>query len=240
MASTVTGETLPPITGTMQACEVSAALLETAKQVKMLVEYQYDDEGLPTTTFAREIGAIIMPPGTTLDIAVPVGTTYADVVTRIETMWLTDDEKTQYRDNKASVLPFWAVADNLQSNGAPDFAGRFKIQADFRAGDLSISGVTGIVAGLGSKDVTLSEEEMPTHTHKLIVPQAESTKADPKANRFLYTPGSAGGIGGNGENPDTWPTQATLVPATMGGGLPHNNMPPFVIVVVAWRTNRMT
>lgn len=238
MGSPVTTDTIPTITGSMRACDAFKALLQSVKELSKLADWLFDDEGLPNVEVAREFGSLIFPPGSTMDVVVSAGTNHDDAIKQVEKMWLTDDEKTAYDTNRDSVQPFWVLADHEGRSGAPNMAGRFKLNADFRNLDAgNVAGTVGVTSPGGSKEHVLTEAELPAHDHPLEFPQAEGTQANPLANRFLYTPEDAGGVPGSGTL-DTWP-KVTLG-SSAGEGKAHNNMPPYYVVVVAYRTNRMS
>lgn len=238
MASPVTSDTIPSVTGSMQACAAFKALLQSVRELSSLADWLFDDDGLPSVEVAREFGSIIYPPGSLMDIVVGIGETQANVIKQVEKMWLTDEEKTAYDVSRDSVQPFWVLADHDQKSGAPNMSGRFRLTADFRSdSDGNVSGVAGVDFPGGSKEHKLTEEELPSHSHPIEFPQAEGTQADPLANRFLYTPEADGGVPGSGDL-GTWP-KVTIESAT-GGGKAHSQMPPYYVVVTCFRTTRVT
>lgn len=239
MGSPVTSETVQVITGSMESCDALKAILQTVKDLKALVGWLFDEDGLPQISAAREVGALIFPPGSTMDIVVSEGMSQEDVRAQVEKMWLTPTEQDSYDDSRDAVAPFWVVADEERRGGAPNLAGRFKLAADFRELEAgNASGLVGIEGPGGDKEHLLTLDEIPEHEHELKIPTAEGVEADPLVGRFLYTPKVNGGIGGDGADVDTFPKVDLANPA--GGGKPHNNMPPYHVVVVAYRTTRMS
>lgn len=240
MASPVTTDTIPTITGSMEACDANKALLEAVNQLRFLVGWLFDDEGLPKVQAVREFGSVLFIPGMVIDVVIAQSTPrdgQGGVREQIETMWLTDEEIAAYRDDRNSVEPFWVLCDEERKSGAPDMSGRVRVNADFRALETNVLGVQGIAPAGGSKDHVLVADELPEHTHILKVPSAEGTQADPQGGRFLYTPRDSGGIGGGGSDVSTWP-QMTLTPESVGAGEAHNNLQPYYVVVTAMRTTR--
>lgn len=238
MASPVTPDTIPSVNGSMQSCAAFKALLQSVKELSSLADWLFDDDGLPSVEIAREFGSIIYPPGAVMDLVIGIGETHANVIKQVEKMWLTAEEKAAYDADRNSVQPFWVLADHEGKSGAPNLSGRFRLMADFRDVDSgNVSGVAGVDFPGGSKDHVLTEDELAAHTHPLEFPQAEGTQADPLAGRFLYTPKADGGVPGSGDL-STWP-KVTLAESA-GGGKAHNNMPPYHVVVTAYRTTRMT
>lgn len=253
MPSTVTGDDIIDINGaTMEPCDVMSALIENSKQLKNLINYQFGDDGLPTIEFVRDIGHKLLPPGTFLDFYFPSGTSQDAARSAVEKTWLTAAEITLY-DNpttKNQVTPFFVVADELTTNGAPNMSGRFRLQADYRAAAQSSSGVSGVGVSGGIKENLLTIDQMPKHKHTTFARMAQGTYAGPSPGRFLYTPETEGGIGGSG-SPDVskWDpdTKVDLDSSEVGGTagetgvdvVAHTNMPPYYVVIMAFRTKRV-
>lgn len=239
MASPVTGDSVPTINGSQKACASFKALLQSVRELASLADYLFDDNGLPNVEVVREIGSIIYPPGSLMEIVVPIGTS-RDLATRqVEQMWLTDEEKTLYLQDRNSVTPFWVLADQDGRLGAPNLSGRFKLAADWRALDSgNVSGVVGVEAPGGAKSHVLTEGEIPAHSHPLSFVTAKGFDASPQTNRFLFTPPEYSTDPNQVSQTTNWPKleMATLT----GGGKEHNNMPPYYVVAVAYRTSRTT
>lgn len=75
----------------------------------------------------------------------------------------------------------------------------------------------------GSETVTLLESEMPVHTHGLSTSQRPADGIDPS--------GLAPGTGNNMYAPASTSNVVTAAPEALqyaGGGLPHNNMQPYL------------
>jgi len=234
MPSGVTGDDIPKISGAMEPCDVMSALLESVKKLTSLVEGLYDDEGLPTLVHAREVGAITFPQGCLLNFYIPVGTSVAEATRTIETIWLTEEEIDLYDSHdpaeKASVRPFWVIANAENTQSAPDVSGRFLLAADFGLEEDSPSGLTGIVPPGGDKGIILTIDELPKHKHTTEFIMAEGEDFDKKAQMLM--------------NPEmtTVPDldRAHLPSDEVGGDKAHSNMPPYFVVVVAYRTGRMS
>lgn len=75
----------------------------------------------------------------------------------------------------------------------------------------------------GVEFVTLLESEIPAHTHSVTASQGDATDQSP-ANGMLAT--TIGLKAYNGNTPDVSLAPASL--AVTGGGLPHNNMQPYL------------
>ena len=75
----------------------------------------------------------------------------------------------------------------------------------------------------GEANVTLTTEEMPAHTHTL------------QGDHLFYISGGGSGVSASGN----WGgdrTPGKNVTTSTGGGLPHNNMPPYLAVYMWKRT----
>jgi microcystin-dependent protein len=245
MPSPITGDDIPKISGSMEPCDVMSALLESVEKLTMLVEGLYDDEGLPTLVHAREIAAISFPQGCMMQFHFSSGTSLTEVTRTIETIWLTEEEIDSYdsRDPavKASVRPFWVIANAENTQGGPDVSGRFLLAADYGLEEDSPSGLTGIAPPGGDKEIILSVDEMPIHDHEVIVGGAKGTIADPDTGRFLFSPKKERiqeGVGTPDSSSKAYPELELGL--KMGGGKAHPNMPPYFVVIVAYRTGRMS
>jgi microcystin-dependent protein len=241
MGSPVIKDSIPVITGSMQSCDSFKALLQSVKQLGSLVEWLFDDDGLPNVEIAREFGAIIHPPGSTMDYVLSPGTSLDSARQQVETLWLNEDEQDAYTTSRDSVQPFWVIADDEQRGGAPNMAGRFKLNADFRllnAGN--VSGLVGLEAPGGAKDHTLVISELPAHVHELTVPAALGPRPDINGVGQVYVPKDDGGEGDGGSlgDVDDYP-QVDMANST-GNDQPHNNMPPYYVVLTIYRTSRMS
>ena len=115
-------------------------------------------------------------------------------------LWYPSDSTLTSLSLISSTVPVgWAICDGTQ--GTPDLRGRFVLMAQDSAHPIMSTG--------GVEKHTLTEAEMPTHSHYGGAPYGGSVQ------------GSSGGEGRaqNGES------------STKGGNQPHNNMPPFYTLV---------
>jgi microcystin-dependent protein len=75
----------------------------------------------------------------------------------------------------------------------------------------------------GSTGVTLTTSTMPGHSHTALAVAGEGTRTGPSGNETAQLRGHAYGPTAN----------SIMSPAALGasgGGLPHNNLPPYVVV----------
>jgi microcystin-dependent protein len=130
----------------------------------------------------------------------------------------------------ASVPSGFALCDGGIVNGSqtPDLRGRFIVGQDPRTsypgGTIWDSNYNGIGNTGGAKDVTLMEDQMPSHTHTLV----------PGRNFVGFA--TRGRLGENGDGdavasnrrnaPNVSPTGINPT----GGGLPHENRPPYFVL----------
>ena len=112
--------------------------------------------------------------------------------------------------------------DGIQTFGLPDLRGRVPVHSG-QGGGLSpyVVGQKG-----GAENVTLISQQLPAHTHTMIVSGAGGTATTPLGNHLaapgtisIYRPGNAN----EAFSPKALPTPA-------GGSQPHNNLQPLQAV----------
>jgi microcystin-dependent protein len=77
----------------------------------------------------------------------------------------------------------------------------------------------------GTESVTLLVSEIPVHTHGMMANTTTGTKSTPAANSMARTAGATPYL------PPAGATLAAMAPQSLslaGGGLPHNNMQPYL------------
>ncbi len=94
----------------------------------------------------------------------------------------------------------WGLGDGATTFNVPDF----RKKMSYGAGSGAVAGQTG-----GAETVTLDATQIPAHTHSL-------------ANTFSTADGGAGG-------PYSHVVNAPSVTGSTGGGLAHDNMPPYAV-----------
>lgn len=249
MPSPVTPDNIPDISLGSDVCQNFQFMLRNHELFKQFVGGIVDDSGFPQLQLAREIGSMIHPPGAFIEVAVPVGTTSDAAKTRVESMWLSEEE---IGNLGSTVLPFWALADG--SRGSPDLRGRFRLMADWRSTDAgNVSGIVGVDAPGGSNaGVKLTPAHIPKHRH-----QTGQILKDTPGMSFIggewFTdeePGEGPAInaGGPRSRPQPHPTETyangvTSADFQSAGDVPEGEIkitPPYYVTVIAWRTNRMS
>ena len=116
--------------------------------------------------------------------------------------------------------------DGQETFGIPDLRGRAPLHMG--TGTDGITYTQGQLAGVES--VTLSTNQLPQHTHPLLVSGAPGSASTPSGN-YLAAEGPAGTTQVYAYVPYTGATQVALNPATfmpMGGNQPHDNMQPYL------------
>jgi microcystin-dependent protein len=128
---------------------------------------------------------------------------------------------------------------NGQNNFAlPDLRGRTPIHAGGNSGQGP--GLSTYVLGQfgGTETVTLSQTQMPVHTHGLVANKTAGTTVIPASTSFISA-GPSTGSGPNASALDTFTTDSApgnlvqLNPgaiSTVGGSQPHSNLQPYLAV----------
>ena len=111
----------------------------------------------------------------------------------------------------------WAICDGSTVNGmrTPDLRGRFVAGASTASGSWASKGATG-----GAERVTLTEDQMPRHTHSYRVPGNKS--------QGIWS------LSGNQDDGFWTGTRSTASVAT-GGNQPHNNLPAYYAIYYIMR-----
>ena len=126
-----------------------------------------------------------------------------------------------------SLLGTMYGGDGKSTFGLPDLEGSAPIS--FGQGPGTSDRVQGEMGGEPS--VTLLPSELPSHSHPLGAGTATGTSANPGGN--VWAAGKVGRQAVNLYAPAAGPNPPAMSPfalAASGGNLPHNNMPPFLVV----------
>ena len=126
-----------------------------------------------------------------------------------------------------SLLGTMYGGDGKSTFALPNLEGSAPI--DFGQGPGTSDRVQGEMGGEPS--VTLLQSELPSHGHQLGASTATGASANPAGN--VWAAGKVGRQAVNLYAPASGATPPTMSPfalAASGGNLPHNNMPPFLVV----------
>lgn len=118
---------------------------------------------------------------------------------------------TMWSGDPANVPLGWALCDGLDSR--PNLMGRFIVGYNQSDSDYDQIGKTG-----GAKTVTLTKDQMPKHSHIIGTRQEGESK---KGN------GARDASVGNFTDDNPWGTKTTN---EVGGGLAHENRPPYYVL----------
>ena len=113
------------------------------------------------------------------------------------------------------------------TNPGPIFGGMWERINDtflLSAGDIYTAGTTG-----GEKEVTLRVENIPEHTHTEKLPSTWNFKFSKGSTNGYVSDCTTGAYAGTVYN-------SSHTTGSTGGGKPHNNMPPYLVVYMWKRT----
>ena len=117
-----------------------------------------------------------------------------------------------------------------------DFDARFPVGAGTFAasGAVAVNGTATATSIVGEDKHTLNASEIPTHNHNVRVETANGvTVSNLMCTDFAEKPA------GNGNNDFSFQAGINVVADNFGGGLSHNNLPPFYGVYFIKRTGRV-
>jgi len=78
----------------------------------------------------------------------------------------------------------------------------------------------------GSETITLTQSEMPSHTHNIRADAADPADVQAPSSAVVLARSSGGNA--YGTNPSAMVQLANAMVASVGGDLPHNNMQPYL------------
>lgn len=213
---------LTNLTGSTDACATAQQLLALNEKLRSYVAWQVDcDNGnLPALAFAREVGAILEPPGSLrlhMSATVPGGDNLAAMQAEVERRWLTQDEINENAVTPGTHQPFWTIAPSA-------WLGRY-VRFGTGTADGQPFGTLG-----GAPEVVLGEANLPPHAHSMGI--------------FGTYRISINDIRGQVRNPASAAQAPDAVETFTGTGKgeakPVLIEPSYLAVVPIVRTNRMT
>jgi microcystin-dependent protein len=143
-------------------------------------------------------------------LLIPVATITPYAGSSAPTNWLLCNgaavSRSTYADLFSAIGTTYGVGDGSTTFNLPDLRGRTPVGVDSSAGRVTANNTLGATAG--AEKHTLTVDEMPAHTHETD-------------RHFSF----GTGIGPNGVN-----AQTSGVTGSTGGGNPHNNMQPYLVV----------
>ena len=181
---------------------ISAQDFEVDGDLKVTGNIVFDDEtSIATATDAVPAGVLVPFAGSTA----PDG-------------WLLCDgsaiSRTTYADLYAVISTTYGAGNSSTTFNLPDLRGRMALGLDNMGGTSANVVIAGVADTLGStagvEAHTMTEDEMPNHSHRLYTGQT----GGPESGPHWYSNAS---------------TSGNLIEST-GGDQPHNNMPPYMVV----------
>lgn len=254
MSSPVNQDDLIFPSNTSDLCEVLRAYLQSVSVLRSDLDYRVDEANgnLPTVSFAAEMGAMIMPPGTVCAFKIAVGSS-DNAVLQAEVRKLWGAPSTD------SAVPWWYLCDG--ANDTPNLIDRYVMGAGtVGTGDDAIHRASKDPGGLAEFSITVNN--LPNHDHMLgAVGVAGGPSNGPNDIAFKPMPSlvaqaesgwpqirsedeSVATVSVHGWNCRTGPIFGSLPapdPAVsmIGAGEPLTHRPPFVALVYAMRSGRM-
>ncbi len=229
----------------MDVCEVLLAMSQAVAVLRADLQYRNDEgnENYPTTTFAGHLAAMIHPPGEIMMFAVAAdSTTNESIQSALNTLL-----NSKWGEVESDEMPWCYLCDGTHST--PNLVGRFVIGAGTRGDDTYPSQSTG-----GAAETTLSGGNVPDHDHLLgaygsdtgagegDLVLKEITKVDvAEFNGLLvHTEDANANRTANGLNTITGRVHEALAPEGEDVVEPIPTVPPYVALVFAMRSSRMS
>lgn len=129
-----------------------------------------------------------------------------------------------------SAIPSgWVICDG--TNGTPDLTGRFVIHADADSGGTYDVGDTG-----GAATVTLTESQIPGHTHTFSGTTGAETIGEVTGSQNVSTAPVEGSAAAGAANNQSHTHSFSGTTASTGGGTSHENLPPYYALAYIMKT----
>ena len=201
MPSPITSDDFTITALTTSLCDAFKKLLAIATKLKLWFEWAFNSDGTVSNEFLREFNGAFMPIGATTWMPVnivPAGFLACNGQ---------EVSRTTYADLYAIIGDGEGTPLNPANFIVPDLQDLFLVGA---------SGTKAVGAEAGLENVTLDLTQIPSHSH--------NPAGSAAGGQFWGFSSGAGGSYGSSLGTDTVLFTATN---TAGGGLAHNNMPPY-------------
>lgn len=204
MASPITAESFDNQSFSGSVCSLFRQKLLSNDKMKLLLEYLFDDDGNIQTTFATDLIGLLQPIGTLVQTPMDVGLDGGE--------WVLCDGRAISRSTYAALFAkvgtTFGVGDGSETFNVPDIRHKFLLG----------SGTYAVSTTGGADTVTLTEAQIPSHTHSVVV-EGHSTDDN-----------GVGHLVGGGSYTVNVDGSFTATSAATGGGEAHSNMPPYFVV----------
>lgn len=191
-------------------CERMTNLLNLSKQMKLWFDWAFDETG-----YAKQAlrAMFLPPPGVIVPFYTQAG--YEGAALEVRRLDRDDADISAYGTSDATKA-FWLLCDG--TNGTPDLRGRVLLSAGHGAGltNRVVSDVGGV------ERVTLAVDQIPAHTHDIIIHKGSEENNGPQ----IFA------------TDETEVYKTDYKTSSVGGGASHDNMPPYYVLYYIMRTTR--
>lgn len=181
-------------------CDLLKGLLSMSSTLYNWFDWAFDDDGTVSDEFMADLQTT------------PAGMLGFYPVNRVPDGWLLCNgqavSRATYANLFAAIGTIYGVGDGATTFNLPNAQGRVLMGA---------TGTYGVGTTGGEETHTLTETEMPSHTHTPSPSVLEDSGAGDIPGTTIF-----GGTGLTG------PSGGTLTNSNTGGGQPHNNLPPYL------------
>lgn len=217
MASPITGSSFDNQSFSGSVCSLFRQKLLSNDKMKLLLEYLFDDDGNIQTTFATDLLGLCQPIGSLMQAPIDINPDANE--------WVLCDGRAINRTTYARLFSLigttFGSGDGSSTFNVPNYKDLFLLSS----GDSYSVGSSG-----GSATHTLTEAEIPAHTHSFSATFARA--------------GSDSGTGSVDSGGSSTTVDSALEPlhlsvtiGSTGGGAAHNNMPPYKTVKTYIKAN---
>jgi microcystin-dependent protein len=235
MSSPVTGSDFSIASLGQSFCERITNLLALSARVKELLDWMFDADGNANQDLISMFQA---PPGVVTSWYSSISNE-SDAAKAVRRLGRTQVDIATYDADADPTKALWVLCDGSQS-WIPDLRGRFVLGAGAGTG---LTGRSPKDTG-GTEETTLTEEQIPEHNHSVSLKQVnDGTDVPDVIHQYTKVkPASQGNNDFSWNNSTGTDTQfnynAKISETDFGGGLAHDNMPPFYTLYYIMRTDR--